>query len=62
MLLRSGNPHVVNHYYRDPQVPLRCYWGGLTCEHGLVFPDIESLMNHVEMSHINPQLQANEQS
>ncbi|KAJ6187025.1 hypothetical protein N7519_001933 [Penicillium mononematosum] len=51
-----------SHTQEDPQVPLRCYWKGLTCEHGLVFPNIESLMNHVEMSHINPQLQANEQS
>ncbi|KAJ5487834.1 hypothetical protein N7530_002134 [Penicillium desertorum] len=50
------------HTQEDSQVPLRCYWKGLTCERGLVFPNIESLMDHVEMSHINPQLQANEQS
>ncbi|CAG8906600.1 unnamed protein product [Penicillium egyptiacum] len=51
-----------SHNPEDPQVPLRCYWKGFTCEHGLMFPNIESLMNHVEMSHINPQLQANQQS
>ncbi|KAJ6041311.1 uncharacterized protein N7446_010798 [Penicillium canescens] len=55
--LYYGSP-VQEYTPKDPEFPLQCYWSG-DCEHGLTFPDIISLMNHLETVHINPQSRAN---
>ncbi|KAJ6128211.1 hypothetical protein N7471_009428 [Penicillium samsonianum] len=49
-----GSP-AEQHVAQDPQFPLPCYWGGP--KHGL-FPNFESLINHLKTDHIDPQYQA----